>query len=227
LGKTVIITPTTTIRAAQARVAGDNSLSTSLSTPPALERDPIGKASCAREAVFCRRLEDLSRWKRRYMPILDMPQGGDVLVWLLKGSARSRPLKDLYRGSRFSEPTIRWVLKALVDGGYIMIERHPEDRRVRTVQTTPKLATAMRTYLQLVRACAVAQAANMQAAHMQVANMQVANLESANREAGGPVAPVRLSTTEAPSAATKAVGLLPLPPSPAPPPCTGPSEGSA
>jgi DNA-binding MarR family transcriptional regulator len=216
LGKTVIITPTTTIRAAQARVAGDNSLSTSLSTPPAPEREPIGKPSCAREAVFCRRLEDLSRWKRRYMPILDMPQGGDVLVWLLKGSARSRPLKDLYRGSRFSEPTIRWVLKALVDGGYITIDRHPEDRRVRTVQTTPKLATAMRTYLQLVRACAVAQAANM----------QVANLESANREAGGPVAPVR-SSTEAPSAATKAVGLLPLPPSPAPPPCTGPSEGSA
>ena len=155
------------------------------------------------------------------MPILEMPQGSDVLVWLLQGSARSRPLKDLYRGSRFSEPTIRWVLKALVDGGYITIERHPEDRRVRTVQTTPKLATAMRTYLQLVRACAVAQAANMQAAHM-----QVASLESANREAGGPEAPVR-SSTEAPSAAAKAVGLLPLPPSQAPSPVIAPAEGSA
>ena len=212
----MIITPTTTIRAAQARGAGDNSPSPSFSTAPAIEREPLEKVSCAREEVFCRRLETLSRWKRRHMPILEMPQGGDVLVWLLQASARSRPLKDLYRGSRFSEPTIRWVLKALVDGGYITIERHPEDRRVRTAQTTPKLATAMRTYLQLVRACADAQAANM----------QVANLESANRDAWSPHAPVR-SPTEAPSTAAKAVGLLPLPPSQAPPPGTGPAEESA
>jgi hypothetical protein len=57
---------------------------------------------------------------------------------------------------------------------------------VRTVQTTPKLATAMRTYLQLVRACADTQAGSPEAA----------GLEAANRQARGPEAPVR-SPTEA------------------------------
>jgi DNA-binding MarR family transcriptional regulator len=88
------------------------------------------------------------------MPILDMPQGTDVLVWLFKGGVRTRPLKDLYRGSRFSEPTMRLVLKALVDDGFIAIDRNPDDLRVRTVQLTPKLVEAVNAYLRLLRDCA-------------------------------------------------------------------------
>jgi len=107
------------------------------------------------EADFCRHLEVLSVWKRRKLRILDMPQGSDVLVWLLQGRTRARPLKDLYRGSRFSEPTIRWVLKALVDDGFIAIERSPDDLRVRTVHLTPKLMAAVHEYLDLLRDCAV------------------------------------------------------------------------
>lgn len=106
------------------------------------------------EADFCRRLEALSAWKRKNLRILDMPQGGDVLVWLLQGRTRARPLKDLYRGSRFSEPTIRWVLKALVDDGFIVVERSPDDLRVRTVHLTPKLMAAVQEYLDLLRDCA-------------------------------------------------------------------------
>ena len=87
------------------------------------------------------------------MPVLDMPQGAEVLVWLLKGS-RSRPLKDLYRSSRFSEPTMRAVLKALADDGFIVIERSPDDLRVRTVHLTSKLTTRVQEYLDLLRACA-------------------------------------------------------------------------
>ncbi|MFZ5784088.1 MAG: hypothetical protein ACOY4R_28165 [Pseudomonadota bacterium] len=127
---------------------------------PVEERDALDGGEATTEhgtapddALFCRQLEVLCAWKRRQMPILDMPQGGDVLVWLLKGRARHRPLKDLYRGSRFSEPTMRWVLKALVDEGYIAIERHPDDLRVRTVQLTPKLMEAVQQYLDLLRAC--------------------------------------------------------------------------
>jgi DNA-binding MarR family transcriptional regulator len=106
------------------------------------------------ETAFCRQLELLSSWKRKRMPILEMPQGSDVLVWLLKGGVQSRPLKDLYGSSRFSEPTIRWVLKALEDDGFIVIEKHTHDLRVRTVQITPKLKTAVREYLTLLRHCA-------------------------------------------------------------------------
>lgn len=106
------------------------------------------------EQAFYRHLELLCDWKRRHMRILDMPQGADVLIWLLQVRTRPRPLKDLYRGSRFSEPTIRSVLKALVDDGFIVIEPNPDDLRVRTVQLTPKLMAAVDKYLALLRDCA-------------------------------------------------------------------------
>ncbi len=105
---------------------------------------------------FCLRLETLGNWKRQHMPVLNMPQGAEVLVWLLKGSTRIRPLKDLYRGSRFSEPTVRCVLKALVDDGFVSIERSPDDMRVRIVRVSPKLVATVYDYLRLLRSCAVA-----------------------------------------------------------------------
>tara|TARA_B100001105_G_scaffold253897_1_gene248457 strand:- start:1257 stop:1751 length:495 start_codon:yes stop_codon:yes gene_type:complete len=136
----------------------ESALSTSingpLKTPSQDSPDSGANHLFAAEQEFCRCLERLSIWKRKHMPILDMRQGGDVLVWLFKGGVRARPLKDLYRGSRFSEPTMRLVLKALVDDGFIVIDRNPDDLRVRTVQITPKLVDALMTYLQLLRECA-------------------------------------------------------------------------
>ncbi len=114
--------------------------------------DPAAAPGC--DEAFLHHLELLFDWKRKHMPILDMPKGGEVLVWLLKGGARPRPLKDLYRSSRFSEPTVRGVLKALVDDGYILIDRNPEDLRVRTVHLTPKLLAKVQEYLELLRKCA-------------------------------------------------------------------------
>lgn len=106
------------------------------------------------DETFWRNLELLFAWKRKHMPVLDMPQGAEVLIWLLKNVTHVRPLKDLYRGSRFSEPTIRWVLKALVDDGFIVIERNPDDLRVRTVHLTPKLLSTVQEYLDRLGRCA-------------------------------------------------------------------------
>jgi hypothetical protein len=139
-------------------IAASKSMRAALGSAPAeasTRKEARIEASRLQEADFCRHLEMLSAWKRRNLRILDMPQGGDVLVWLLKDRTRARPLKDLYRGSRFSEPTIRWVLKALVDDGFIAIERNPDDLRVRTVHLTPKLMAAMHEYLDLLRECAL------------------------------------------------------------------------
>lgn len=120
------------------------------------DEDHAATASLAHAAIdetFWRNLELLFAWKRRHMPVLDMPQGAEVLIWLLKNATHVRPLKDLYRGSRFSEPTIRWVLKALVDDGFIVIDRNPDDLRVRTVHLTPKLVSTVQEYLHLLREC--------------------------------------------------------------------------
>jgi len=114
---------------------------------------PLTKGRPPLEQAFCVQLERLGEWKRLRMPILNTPQGADVLIWLLKGGNRVRPLKDLYRGSRFSEPTIRWVLKALVDDGFITIEKSLDDHRVRGVRINPKLLAAVNEYLIHLRNC--------------------------------------------------------------------------
>lgn len=110
-------------------------------------------AQCAFDDGFWRDLERLFAWQRKHMPILDTPAGAEVLVWLLKNATCTRPLKDLYRGSRFSEPTIRWILKTMVEDGFIVIDRNDHDLRVRTVRLTSKLAATVQEYLRLLRAC--------------------------------------------------------------------------
>ena len=118
-----------------------------------IDLPPSSAAETAVDEHFWRNLELLFAWKRKHMPVLDMPQGAEVLIWLLKNATHVRPLKDLYRGSRFSEPTIRWVLKALVDDGFIVIDRNPDDLRVRTVGLTPKLVATVQEYFHLLREC--------------------------------------------------------------------------
>lgn len=121
---------------------------------------PIGGsfgADSGGDDEFWRGLERLSAWKRRYMPVLNLPQGTDVLIWLLRRHDRVRPLKDLYRSSRFSEPTMRAVLKALADDGFISIETDRDDLRVRVVRISPKLALAVGSYLDMLRQCASCQ----------------------------------------------------------------------
>lgn len=156
----------------------ESALSTSIKSPPralSLKSSESGASHLfAAEQEFCRCLERLSIWKRKHMPILDMRQGGDVLVWLFKGGVRARPLKDLYRGSRFSEPTMRLVLKALVDDGFIVIDRNPDDLRVRTVQITPKLVDAVMTYFQLLRECA-ASYSSFEASHFGVTTIDTSH----------------------------------------------------
>lgn len=100
-----------------------------------------------------RHLEMVSTWKRKNMAFLYLPQGNEVLVWLLKAGTGPRPLKDLYRTSRFSEPTLRGVLKSMVDDRFIVIEPSPDDLRVRTVYLTGKLLDRVQEYLDLLRAC--------------------------------------------------------------------------
>src|SRR5262245_12222121 len=69
--------------------------------------------------MFWKAIEHLNRWERAHLPCADTPQGSEVLIWLLRSQSRPRPLKDLYRSSRYSEPTLRACLKTFVDLGFI------------------------------------------------------------------------------------------------------------
>jgi len=80
-----------------------------------------------------------------------------VLLWLLKGSnGKERLLKDLYKGSKFSEPTIRACLKDLVADGYVEIEIHGDDFRGRSARATAKLWQTMAAYQEQFRQIAAA-----------------------------------------------------------------------
>jgi len=96
--------------------------------------------------MFWKALDKLHRWQRENLPECGSPQGNDVLIWLLKCQGKPRPLKDLYRSSRFSEPTLRGCLRAFVDRGLVEIEVSGDDMRNRFARTTPKLEATMAGY---------------------------------------------------------------------------------
>jgi DNA-binding MarR family transcriptional regulator len=93
-------------------------------------------------------LEHLHLWERENLPGAESPQGNEIVVWLLKCKTKPRPLKDLYRSSRFSEPTIRTYLKEFVDRGFVEIEVNGNDMRTRFARVTPKFDLALAAYRQ-------------------------------------------------------------------------------
>ena len=98
--------------------------------------------------MFWSALESLHRWEQANLPGAATPVGNEVLLWLLKCKNRPRPLKDLYRSSRFSEPTIRNCLREFSALGYVAVESSCGDMRTRHARTTPKLELKMAEYRQ-------------------------------------------------------------------------------
>ena len=98
--------------------------------------------------MFWKALDQLHRWQRDNLPESGSPQGSDVLIWLLKCQDAPRPLKDLYRSSRFSEPTLRSCLRAFVDRGLVEIEVNGDDMRNRFARVTPKFLDTREAYRQ-------------------------------------------------------------------------------
>ncbi len=96
--------------------------------------------------MFWQALESLHHWERENLPTAGTPQGAEVLVWLLKCRHKPRPLKDLYRSSRFSEPTIRACLKVFVAQGFVVIESNGADMRTRFARATAKLEAVVNEY---------------------------------------------------------------------------------
>jgi hypothetical protein len=101
--------------------------------------------------MFWQAIEQLHKWERRHLPGADAPQGAEILIWLLKSQNSRRPLKDLYRTSRYSEPTIRAYLRMFVARGFCVVESNGDDMRTRFARPTPKLEMAVQEYQQCFR----------------------------------------------------------------------------
>lgn len=110
--------------------------------------------------MFWDALEELHRWERSNLPGATTPVGYEILIWLLKSKTRPRPLKDLYRSSRFSEPTIRNCLRELSALGFVALESNGDDMRTRYARATPKLELKIAEYRQRFQAAAKAASAD-------------------------------------------------------------------
>jgi len=94
--------------------------------------------------MFCDFIEELQK-AQSSVPGFDEEKGRTIVFWLMRPHGR-RPLKDLYRSSRFSEPTMRTALKRLVDQGFVSLSEGTDDQRQTFAQATPKLLMALDSY---------------------------------------------------------------------------------
>ena len=119
------------------------------------------QVSCETDGVadqaFLNHLESLQNWKKRTLPLLMMPQGEEVVTWLMCLGHRPRPLKDLYANSRFSEPTIRLVIQSLLDRKLVIFYSDESDQRVRLIRATKKLVQILDEYVSRIQCCPQAQ----------------------------------------------------------------------
>lgn len=96
--------------------------------------------------MFWKALDHLHRWQRENLPGSESPQGNEILIWLLKCKSTPRPLKDLYRSSRFSEPTLRSWLRGYIAAGLVELQVNSDDMRNRFARTTPKFERTIAAY---------------------------------------------------------------------------------
>jgi len=100
--------------------------------------------------VFVDALEQLHTWRREHLPGADTPQGAELLVWILKAGRTRAPLKELYRSSRFSEPTVRARLNAFIEHGLVVIELDANDSRKHLIRNTAKLDMIVAEYIKRI-----------------------------------------------------------------------------
>ena len=97
-------------------------------------------------ASFWEALELLYQWQQKNLPGIDSRQGTMLLIWLLKNSGQSRPIGELYKTGRISEPTMRGCVRTFVAHGLAVIERDEADARHRFIRGTAKLLQKVQEY---------------------------------------------------------------------------------
>ena len=95
-------------------------------------------------------------WERRNLPLANSLMAAEML-YLITSRNSDSPIrvKDLYLALGYSEARIRQILHALADDGWLMINRHGDDGRMRSLLPTERtlivLLTALDEKLELVR----------------------------------------------------------------------------
>ena len=102
---------------------------------------------------FAAAIEDLRRWKRINLPMLDHPSGIEVFDYLLRRDGGAVPLTPLYRSATHSEPTVRGMLQEFIARKLAMVETDPDDNRRKATRPTALLLSIADEYRS--RVCAL------------------------------------------------------------------------
>lgn len=84
------------------------------------------------------------------MPEIDTPHGYLLLLWLLKHKQERRQLRDFYKSSHISEPTMRKAVNAFAERGLAIVKSDKTDFRCRLIHGTPKLTALAEEYSKLL-----------------------------------------------------------------------------
>lgn len=93
-------------------------------------------------------------WERRNLPLANSLMAAEILYLVTaKAGAELVRVKDLHLALGYSEARVRQVLHSLSDGGWIAIERHGDDARMRSLSHTEQTATTLAAALSLFSNC--------------------------------------------------------------------------
>lgn len=106
----------------------------------------------AEEIAF--QLLAIRSWERRNLPLANSLMAAEIL-YFVTAKAGSEPVrvKDLHLTLGYSEARVRQILHALTDGGWIAIEKHGDDARMRSLRYTEQTATTLAAALTLFTNC--------------------------------------------------------------------------
>lgn len=102
---------------------------------------------------FAAAIEELRRWKRVHLPMLDRPSGIEVFDYLLRRDGGAVPLRPLYRSATHSEPTVRGMLQEFIARNLAALEVDPDDSRRKAARPTSLMLSLADEYRR--RVCGV------------------------------------------------------------------------
>lgn len=93
---------------------------------------------------IARQLLAIRSWERKTLPMANSLMAAEVL-YLITGKATQEPIrvKDLHLALGYSEARVRQILHALADGGWLSIDRHGDDARMRSLRHTERTSLAL------------------------------------------------------------------------------------
>lgn len=103
------------------------------------------------DTPFWKALERCNLWQREQLPGIGTRQGVALLIWLLKNEGQARPIGELYKSAKASEPTMREAVRLFIERGLAAID-YGSDSRQRLIYGTSKLDQVVAEYrMQLAR----------------------------------------------------------------------------